>query len=135
MTKLIGSIRWFNNASGEGVVRCLETNANYQLHWSAIEGAETPSNTENYDVKSKNWVVVSSQQLVEFTPCGDSDFGLMVEKLRVIDDPESLVKSASILNLCEYLCSLEDQYASSPTEFNRMRVFYCERDLNLLISN
>lgn len=67
-TKRLGTVRWFNDSAGEGIVMDLLTGTCYMLHWSAL----VPEDEDVHD-KTK-WRTIDEGAPVEFTYLDDPDY-------------------------------------------------------------
>lgn len=64
-----GVVRWFNEASGLGIIEDAEGVA-YEVHYSAIQS-------------EKKWKTLKDSKRVEFVPFEDSDF-MVAEKVKEV---------------------------------------------------
>ena len=66
---LDGKVRWFDDASGWGVITDNKDKA-YEVHWSAVDTSET-------------WRTLTENSKVKFVPLNDPDF-MVVEKVKEV---------------------------------------------------
>ena len=80
MEKLMGTVRWFDELKGEGVV-ISESGEHFFLHWSAIKGSFPPKNGK------RSWAFVEAGWGVMFEVIRDYTFK-QVSSLKILNKQE-----------------------------------------------
>lgn len=111
---MLGFVSWWNEGSGEGVVRPLVTlgfpSKNYYVHYSAIKGA----------LKGER-VDLEPDALVLFDVL-DDNFARHVTKIEQVPDPKKLVQGEKIVNLLDSLLRIVSSAESSKADIDRVWV-------------
>ena len=78
-----GKVRWFDNLSGEGMIREANGNSIY-IHWSAIADKPIQHNSNKTE-----WYVLFPGQMVEYSVYSNS-YHRQVEKIMKVDKPSQM---------------------------------------------
>lgn len=99
MKAINGTLRWFCNTSGEGMVSG-EDGGSYYLHWSAVMGKFPPK------YQKKSWVELESGWKVRFTL-----YGHQVDKLQIVAKTKPRKIPSAYVNREEMKAKLTATYA------------------------